>query len=203
MKIVIVGAGSTAEALISVLIHDRNFEIIGFTDKEKKCKGKKIMGLKAIGSHDILKRLYNEGVKGAVIAIGYDNNLREKYFHKVKEMGYEMINVIHPSAIVDQSAVLSEGIVIGPGSIISPMVRIDRNSILEPGVVVGAHTQIADNVYIGVGSCISGSSFIKRNAFLGAGCSIAPFVTIGKNARISPGASVNKDVADKLRKNKA
>ncbi|MDI6743339.1 MAG: acetyltransferase [Smithella sp.] len=199
MKVVILGAGSTAQSVASMLLNDRNFKVIGFTDRDDKTKGKRILGIEVIGSHNILKDLFKQGIRAAVVAIGYDNNLREKYFHEVKDFGFEMINVVHTSAIIDQSVSLTEGVIIGPGCIISPMVKIDRNTIVEAGAIIGANCQIADNVYIGVGCCISGGGFIKRNAFLSAGCSIASFVTVGKNAKINPGSAVIKDVPDSTR----
>lgn len=202
MKIAIVGAGSMAQSIVSMLVCDRNFQVVGFTDKNSTTKGKKILGIEVIGAHSILKDLFKQGISGAVIAIGYDNNIRERYFHELKGIGFEMINVVHPSAIVDPSAKISEGIVIGPGCVISPGVTIEKNTIIEAGTIIGANVQIGDNVYMGVGCCVSGGGFIKRNAFLSAGCSIAPFVTIGKNAKISPGASVTKDIPDSVR-NKA
>ena len=186
-------------SVASILKNDRNFQIVGFTDKDDKKKGKKILGIEVIGKHSVLKDLFKQGVRGAVVAVGYDNNIREKYYHELTEIGFEMINVIHPSALVDPSSVITEGVAIGPGCIVSPMVSIERNTILEEGVIIGANTQIADNVYIGVGSSISGGSFIKRNAFLSAGCSVAPFVTVGKNAFVGPGLAVAKDIPDKVR----
>ena len=199
MKVVILGIGSTAQNVASILSKDKNFAIIGFTDKDNKSKHKKILGIDVVGSHDLLKDLFREGVSGAVVAIG-DNNVRERYFHKLKEIGFEMINVIHPSALIDPSVVIKEGVIISPGCIVSPMVKIESNSILEAGVIIGANTQIADNVYIGIGCSISGGSVIKRNVFLTSGCSIAPFVKIGKNANVPPGVSIVKDIPDKARK---
>jgi sugar O-acyltransferase (sialic acid O-acetyltransferase NeuD family) len=202
MKVVIVGAGSTAKAVASILLNDRNFQIMGFTDRDARTKGKKILGIEVIGTHALLRDLFKQGIYGAIVAIGYDNNIREKYFHDLKDIGFEPVNAVHPAAIVDPSVVLSEGIVIGPGCVISPGVKIERNTIIEAGAIIGPDVQIGDNVFIGVGSCISGGGFIKRNAFLSAGCAIAPFVTIGKNAKVAPGASVIKDIPDKAR-NKA
>jgi sugar O-acyltransferase (sialic acid O-acetyltransferase NeuD family) len=199
MKVIIVGAGSTAQTVASILLCDRNFQVIGFTDKDNKTKGKKILGIEVIGGHDILKDLFKKDIHGAVVAIGYDNNIREKYFHQLKEIGYEMINVVHPSVLIDSSSVISEGVIIGPGCVVSPMVKIERNTILEPGVVVGANTEIADNVYVGIGCCVSGGSLIRRNAFLSAGCSISSFVTIGKNVRVECGSSVITNIPDEVR----
>lgn len=199
MKVIIVGAGSAALSTTSILLNDRNFQVIGFTDVDKQAKGKKILGIEVVGTHAILPDLFRQGIRGAVIAIGYDNNIREKYFHQLKEIGFEMINVVCPSAIIANSALISEGVIIEPGCVISPGVRIDRNTILEAGVNVGADTQISDNVSVGIGCNISGGCSIKRNVFLAAGCSVAPFVTIGKNAVIPPGSSVTKNISDKVR----
>lgn len=200
MKVVILGTGSTALNVVSSLLNDRNIEIVGFTDKDKKTKNKKIFGIEVIGSHDILKDLFKEGVKGAVVAIGYDNCLRERYFHQLKGIGYEMINVIHSSAIIDKSASLDNGVIIGPGCIISPMVKIEQNTILEAGVIIGPNTVIADNVYISAGCCINGYSLIRRNVFLSVGCSVVSYVTIGKNVSVAAGTSITKEIKDEIRK---
>lgn len=199
MKVIIVGAGSMAETVASILQGDKNFQIVGFTDKDNRSKGKKILGIEVIGSHAILKDLFRQGITGMVVAIGGYNNIREKYFHEFKEIGFEMINVIHHSAIIDPSAVIGEGVIIGPGCIISPSVKIERNTILSAGVIISANVQIADNVYIGIGSIINGGSSIRRNAFLSAGCLIGPGVTIGKNAEVSQGKAVMKSIGDKAR----
>lgn len=199
MKVVIIGSGSTAQSVASILLFEPNFQVVGFTDKSNASKGKNILGKEVIGSHEILRDLYRQGVKGAVVAVGYDNNLREKYFHRSKEIGFEMISVIHPSALIDRSAIIYDGVIIGPGCIISPMVKIERNTILEAGVIIGANTQVADNVYLGIGCNISGGSFIKRNAYLSAGCSVAPLISIGKNAKVKPGVSICKDIPDRVR----
>jgi sugar O-acyltransferase (sialic acid O-acetyltransferase NeuD family) len=200
MKVVIIGSGSSAMFVTSILLHDRNYEIVGFVDQDEKQKNKEILGYKVIGKPDILKDLFKQGVHGGVVAIGSDNNLREKYFHQMKAIGYEMINVIHPSALIDAHASITEGIVIGQGCNVGPHVFIEHNTIIDAGAIIGVNTQIADNVYVGVGASVSGGVVIKRNVLLGAGSSVAPFVVIGKNNHVSPGTSVIKDVKDKIRK---
>jgi FlaA1/EpsC-like NDP-sugar epimerase len=84
MKVVILGTGSTALSVTSVLLNDRNFQIVGFTDKDNRTKGKKIFGIEVMGTHKILKDLFKKGVRGAVVAVGYDNYLREKYFYELQ-----------------------------------------------------------------------------------------------------------------------
>jgi UDP-N-acetylglucosamine acyltransferase len=49
---------------------------------------------------------------------------------------------IHPTAIVDPSADLADGVEVGPYSIVGADVAIGRGSVLGPHVVVGARTRL-------------------------------------------------------------
>jgi UDP-N-acetylglucosamine acyltransferase len=53
-----------------------------------------------------------------------------------------MINKIHPTAIIDSTAVIAEGVEVGPYSIIGPQVSIGEGSWIGPHVVVKSHTKI-------------------------------------------------------------
>lgn len=82
---------------------------------------------------------------------------------------------IHPSALVDESAVLGESVSIGPN------------------VVIEANANIADGVTIGAGS------FIGESATLGAGCRLQSNVTLyhgvtlGANVIIHSGSIIGAD----------
>lgn len=52
---------------------------------------------------------------------------------------------IHPTAIVDESAVLASGVEIGPYSIIGANVEIGENTWVGPHVVIKGHTKIGKN----------------------------------------------------------
>jgi UDP-N-acetylglucosamine acyltransferase len=62
---------------------------------------------------------------------------------------------VHPTAIVDEDAVLAPGVTVGPGSVIGP------------GVVIGADTRIASNV------------LIERDTVIGTGCRIHHGAVLG------------------------
>jgi len=55
---------------------------------------------------------------------------------------------IHPTALVDPEAQLSEGVQIGPYTIIRPDVTIGKNTIVGPHVVIDSHTDIGANCRI-------------------------------------------------------
>jgi UDP-N-acetylglucosamine acyltransferase len=56
----------------------------------------------------------------------------------------EQSPAIHPSAIVDSSAIIGEGTTVGPYSIIGPGVSIGRNNRIGPHVVIEGNTRIGD-----------------------------------------------------------
>ncbi len=59
-----------------------------------------------------------------------------------------MATEIHPTAIVDSSAEIDEGVIIGPYCIISGKVRIGQNTRLFNNVVVEGETEIGENCQI-------------------------------------------------------
>jgi UDP-3-O-[3-hydroxymyristoyl] glucosamine N-acyltransferase len=81
---------------------------------------------------------------------------------------------IAPSAIIDLSAHLEDGVIVDPLAVIGPNVEIGA------GTVIGAGAVIAANVRIG------------RDCNVGARCSIQ-FALIGNNVLIHPGCSIGQD----------
>jgi len=51
MKAVVIGAGSAEQDVAATLLNDRNFQVAGFTDKDTKLKGGKVLGIEIIGTH--------------------------------------------------------------------------------------------------------------------------------------------------------
>ncbi len=66
----------------------------------------------------------------------------------------ELIPKIHPTAIIDSSAVIGKGTEVGPYVIIEADVIIGKNNIIGPQVFIGKHTRIGDKNNIHVGSVL-------------------------------------------------
>lgn len=54
-------------------------------------------------------------------------------------------DLIHPTAVIEEGAVIGEGTVIGPYSIIRASVKIGKNNHIGPHVVIEGNTLIGDN----------------------------------------------------------
>ena len=56
-----------------------------------------------------------------------------------------MRNNIHKTAIVDESLVIGNNVVIGPYTVIHPNVKIGNNTIIESHCVLNSNTEIGNN----------------------------------------------------------
>lgn len=80
---------------------------------------------------------------------------------------------IHPSAIIDETASIGNGVKIGPGCYVGPNTTIGENSILYPNVTV------LDDCTIGKNTVIWSGTVIRERCHLGNNCIVHPNATIG------------------------
>jgi len=197
MKIVIIGAGGQARVVCEVLQHDRNVEIVGFIDPVLKEPGEKIMGIPVLGDFSLLPALIEKGIKGYFVGVG-NNKTRAQHFEKMKNMGLESMNAIHPTSSIAHNVEIGTGNVIAMGAIITTNARIGDNTIINTGAIVEHENIIENDVHICPGVALAGRVKIKRGAFVGIGSTIKDYVTIGENAIIGAGAVVLEDIPDNV-----
>ena len=88
---------------------------------------------------------------------------------------------VHPSAVVDPTAQLGEGVSVGAltvieaGVVLGPGARIGAQCHLGAGARVGAHTRLAAQVVVGAGCRIGARGIVHSGAVIGAdGFGFAP-----------------------------
>ena len=82
-------------------------------------------------------------------------------------------NDIHPTAVVDLSAIIGKGTKIGAGSYIGPKVTLGDNVIIYPNVT------ILDDCSIGNKTVIWSGTVIRERSIIGSDCIFHPNATIG------------------------
>lgn len=80
---------------------------------------------------------------------------------------------IHPSAVVDQTAVIGTGVSIGAGSVIG------RESVIGDAVTIGAGVIIGDRVQLGSGSRLFARVVLHDDVHLGKHCRVQSGAVIG------------------------
>ena len=131
------------------------------------------------------------------IAFGIGNNqIREKLYKKVKENGFSIPTLIHPSSIISSSARIEEGTVVMPNVVVNAKAYIGKCAILNSSCVVEHECMIGDFVHISPKVSIAGDVRIGDFTHIGIGSSIIQCLEIGKNSIIGAGSVVVKNIPD-------
>ena len=131
------------------------------------------------------------------IAFGIGNNqIREKLYKKVRENGFAIPTLIHPSSIISSSAIIEEGTVVMPNVVVNAKAYIGKCVILNSSCVVEHESIIGDFVHISPKVSIAGDVKIGDFTHIGIGSSIIQCLEIGKNSIIGAGSVVVKNIAD-------
>src|SRR5882757_198024 len=99
---------------------------------------------------------------------------REWHGDSLRPQSWFGIDGIAPSAIIDPTAHLEDGVIVDPLAVIGPRVEIGAGSVIGAGAVIGADVKIGRDCNVGARSAIQ-------------------FALIGNNVLIHPGCSIGQD----------
>ena len=169
------------------------YNIVGVLDDDVSTHGQLKHGVNVLGSLDEAKKISN--VK-FVFGIGSSKtkNIRHKIIDLIgiEESKYETI--IHPTAIVDPSAIIGNGCILHSGSFIGNNARLESfvtvavNSAIGPFAVLEKFSMITSLVVVLFGAKIG------RSAFVGSNSCIAENVNIGKGVIVGAGTVISRNI---------
>ncbi|MCL6589524.1 MAG: acetyltransferase [Firmicutes bacterium] len=197
-KVVLIGAGGHAKVVIELLKKTAGIEILGLIEKDASRIGKKLLGVPVLGTDEQFGAMFDKESTYALITVGSvgDNSLRKKLYDNLKNLGFNYINAIHPSAFISEYAALGEGNTLMAGSMIGPGAEIGNNVIVNTGSIIEHDCRIGNHVHIAPGVTLSGGVQIGNCAHLGTGATVIQNINIGANCLIGAGTVVISDVPD-------
>lgn len=168
-KIVIVGYGGHAKSVADCIKRIGSYQIVGYTDLEEQTSE-----FKYLGTDDNLQSIFDNGVKKAVVGVGYlgKGKLRQRLYTRLKEIGFELPVIIDPSAVVSDTAKIGEGTVIGKCAVVNSEACIGKMTIINTKSLVEHECIIEDFSHIAVGAVLCGQVKIGEAAFVGASATI-------------------------------
>jgi sugar O-acyltransferase (sialic acid O-acetyltransferase NeuD family) len=172
-----------------------SYKVVAFIDNTPSLQGAKLRDIPVIGSTENLDEITFPS-KYVHISIG-DNIARGKLYKKIKELGLEVISLIHPSARISHEAQIGEGSFIGPQAALNNGVKIGCVSIINSGAIIEHDNQIGFAVHVASGTSTAGRVRIDDYVFVGVGSTILPDIHIGSCAMVGAGSTVVKDVPPK------
>ncbi len=121
---------------------------------------------------------------------------REKLLEKVCAAGFNLVSLIHPSAIISSSASIEKGVCVMPRAVINAKALIKTGSIINTGAIIEHECVIGEFAHICPAAALAGGVDIGKSAWIGIGSSVIQNIKIGANALIGAGSVVVKNIPE-------
>ena len=134
---------------------------------------------------------------GIPVAFGIgSNSIRAKLFERVQNSGFEIVSLIHPSAIISSSVTIGKGTVIMPNVVVNAKATIGNGVILNSSCVVEHDCMIDDFVHISPKVSLAGDVKVGKFTHIGIGSNVIQGIIIGSNVIVGGGSMVIRNIDD-------
>ena len=193
-RIIIYGAGGHAKTVIS-LLRLLDWEITGIID-DGVAAGTSVSGVQVLGGAEKLSGLRADGIEHAVNAVGGIGNytIRWNIFERMRRLSFSFPTLIHPTAFVEDTVTLADGIQVLAQSYISSESTVGFGTLINAGVIISHDGKIGQCVNLSPGALLAGEVTVEDFAQIGMGATVNLGLTIGSRARVGNGATVKSDV---------
>lgn len=192
----LLGAGGHGRAVLE-LLRDAGFpEPAGVLDDDPASPG--LPGIPLLGPLAAAEELRRQGLGVAHVALGH-NARRAGLGLWLREMGFTLPVLRHPSAVVAGTARIGEGSALLPRVVVGAAAAVGEHVILNTGCIVEHDCDIGEAAHVAPGAVLGGGVHVGARALVGLGASLRPGVRIGAGAVVGVGAAVVADVAPEAR----
>jgi sugar O-acyltransferase (sialic acid O-acetyltransferase NeuD family) len=199
-KVLVIGAGDGGYIISDILgFEPQKFEIVGFLDDKQTLWGQAIRDAEVIGGTDRILALKQQGFFDClVISITSNMAVRKRIFEKYREMGFEFINVVHPTVHINPSAKIGCSNLIYGMAYIGSETKIGDNNLISAHTSIDHHNTVGSHNLFGPGCLTSGAVTIGDSCIFGAGIGIEPHLKIGNNVKVASGLAITSHVPDNV-----
>jgi sugar O-acyltransferase (sialic acid O-acetyltransferase NeuD family) len=196
-KLVIVGAGETAEIAYEYFTHDSPHTIAAFTVEGAYLTQRELHGLPVIALERLVEH-YPPDEFRAFVAVSYNslNRLRSRLFGIVKSLGFRCESYVSSRAFVWPNAVIGENCFVFESCVIQHHARLGHNITMWAGATITHRCVVADHCFIASGAVINGLTRVGERCFIGANSSIADHLSIADDSVVGMGAVVAKSIEE-------
>lgn len=182
--VIVIGAGGHGRSMAEAILLLGRDELVGFVD-DRADANTKVWSYPILGRKDSLQTLRTQA-DAVVVAIG-NNAVREKLHARVREAGFELLSVIHPTAFVSPTATLGAGCAVMAGAVVGTEAQLGEGVIVNCGATVDHHCRVGAFGHLGVNACMAGGSVLGHGAWMRAGSALGYGVQVGDGAVLAPG----------------
>ena len=146
-SLLIIGAGSFSPE-VDELARLVGYDNIAFLDDnpDRACSSP------VVGTMSDIEKM-REKYDTAIVALGNNAN-RMKYHQTLKEFGYTIPTLIHPTAYISPDAEIAPGCIIRAKVVVSRYVKLGEACILNVGALIDHHVEIDEGCHILMGAVV-------------------------------------------------
>lgn len=195
--VLIFGGGGHGKSLIELIRASGHYLVAGVVDDHKPLDSR-VLDVPLIGRSEDLTRLYQRGYRLMVNAVGGIGDLSQRIavFERGKSAGFSFPTVIHPTAFIETSATLADGVQVFPHAYVGSDAKIGFGVIINTGAIVSHDCELGDYVNLSPGAILAGEVRVGEATLIGMGVTVNLRVKIGAKCRIGNGATIKQDVPD-------
>lgn len=194
--LIVVGGGGHGKSIVRLAAAMGAYRIKGVVDPNIPAS-ERVAGQHVLGGDDVLEKVEH---RSALLTIGVgtvrSDHLRKDLFNRFRGMGYSYAVLKHPSAILAEGVVLSDGSQIMAGAIVQTDAFIGENAIINTAAVIEHDCRIGSHCHVATGAVLGGGVVVGECSMVGMGARVLPGVKVGCRATIGAGAVVVTDVPD-------
>jgi UDP-perosamine 4-acetyltransferase len=191
VPLVVIGGGGHAKVVLDVLRLDARFRVVGVVDPARV--GGQVLEFPVLGGDEILPALKAQGVTAAFVALG-DNRTRQRIGRELRQLGFALPAIVHPTAIISPSARIGAGCVIMAGAKVGPDASVGELAIVNTGAIVEHDAQLGPAAHVAPGCSLAGCVRIGERTLLGIGSVVRPDIRIGDDVVVGAGSAVVADI---------
>lgn len=155
----------------------------------------KFKGLPFICKSNWPQYLKSKGISKVLITTP-DSSERAHQIMVALEAGLELVNAIHPSALIMEDAILGKNIIMHANSFLGYRAELHDGVILNTGAQVDHHCVLGKSVTIAPGVVMASNVYIEEKCTVYTAAVIKNSITIKNNSIIGAGSVVIRDVEE-------
>ena len=195
--ILICGGGGLAreayQMLKECMQQDASLSFVGFLAPENTLMPFSYLNGLYLGSEDTYTFSENETV---ILAIG-EISIRQKVHTKLKQQNVSFYNLIHPTSVVADTAIIGEGNIIGYHCVLFPDTKIGDANLFNGNNLIHHDTNIGsfNNLYSRV--ILTGETTLGNANILGSAAVLLPRAALTDRCKLGAGAVLHTAIENR------
>jgi sugar O-acyltransferase (sialic acid O-acetyltransferase NeuD family) len=193
-RIIIVGAGGFGREVLQWARQtwpDHSGKIAGFLSADPHVLDDQECALPILGSPETFQPLASDAL---LLGIGI-SRVRRKVAEQLVARGARFLTLIHPTAIVAETASVEVGAILCPFSVVSVSAHVGRFGLLNYHSSLGHDASIGAYSVLSPYATLGGGATLAEDVFMGLHSSVGPGVYVGAKARLSANSCALRDIS--------